>query len=772
MRGESARWFRTKYRRLFRRGKVEAALDAELQFHLDQLTAEFRAEGLSEHDARLAAQREFGAEASAYREEIRDTWRPPELADLWRSLRFAVRSLARSPGFTTLAIATLALGIGANTAMFSALNSILLKPLPYPESRQLDQFYRATALDPRGNFSGADYLDLQAEMAGYGEVAAIAPGDVSLAQTGQPADFAAAVRASANLFSTLGMHPQFGRDFRADEARSGNDRVLIISHRCWQNRFGGEADIIGRIVRVNGEPHEIIGVMPLAFNDWRHLGWVDLFRPLGLTKEEATDRKTQFLQLVGRRATSRSPAEAESIIGDFGKCLAADFSAHNAGSIWQTLPLEEAKLGDSPGPVFTMLICLSGFVLLIACSNLANLLLARTMARAREFAVRSALGASGRQLLRPLIAESLLLAVAGGSCAILVAAWGTDWLSAASTGSNGEHVPIALDWRVLAWACGASLVTAFAFGIASALFAVRLNVNETLKSGARGMTGSRGHQRFRSVLIGGQFALAMILLTGAALFIRGLDDLNNRRSGWESDRLVTGTILLPDATDPGPEEITAFQHLALERLRSLPGVASASLSYTMPFFGLTGPRKYLVEGRPSPKAGDEPAADFNGVSPRYFETVGTRLIAGRAFNEHDTTESPKVFIINETMAHALFGNEDPIGRRITQASSDTPAWGQVVGVAADVRSIFPEPHPVTFQLYQPMAQEPRPYNEIAVRTAGVAPATLIESIRGVMTSLNPDLPVRNLQPADQRIERRNYQLGVLSSMLSALPYSD
>ncbi|MDQ3197964.1 MAG: ABC transporter permease, partial [Verrucomicrobiota bacterium] len=271
----------------------------------------------------------------------------------------------------------------------------------------------------------------------------------------------------------------------------------------------------------------------------------------------------------------------------------------------------------------------------------------------------------------------------------------------------------------------------------------------------------------RSVLIGGQFALAMILLTGAALFIRGLDDLNNRRSGWESDQLVTGTILLLDATNPRPKEITAFQHLALERLRSLPGVASASLSYTMPFFGLTGPRKYLVEGRPPPKAGDEPAADFNGVSPRYFETVGTRLIVGRAFNMHDTAESPKVFIINQTMARALFGNENPIGRRITQAGSETPAWGQVVGVAADVRSIFPEPHPVTFQLYQPMAQEPRPYNEIAVRTAGVAPATLIESIRGVMTSLNPDLPVRNLQPADQRIERRNYQLGVLSSMLSA-----
>ncbi len=243
--------------------------------------------------------------------------------------------------------------------------------------------------------------------------------------------------------------------------------------------------------------------MPFASNDWRHLGWVDLFRPLGLTTAEATDRKAQFLQLVGRRSPGRSQAEAASMIASFGQRLAADFPAVNAGSTWRTVPLEEDKLGESPGPLLTMLICLSGFVLLIACSNLANLLLARTMARAREFAVRSALGASGRQLLRPLIAESLLLAVAGGSCAILVAVWGTDWLSAASTGSNGEQVPIALDWRVLAWAIGASLLTAFAFGIAPALFALRLNVNDTLKSGARGMTGSRGHQRFRSVFIGG-----------------------------------------------------------------------------------------------------------------------------------------------------------------------------------------------------------------------------------------------------------------------------
>ena len=763
---ERFRWLRTKCGRLFRRGKQEAALDAEMQFHLDQLIAQYRNDGMSEREARFAAQREFGA-TSTYREEIRDTWRPPQLADMWRSLRFAVRSLARSPGFTLLAIITLAFGIGGNTMMFSAFTTIVQKPLPYADSAQLDRFYRATPQNSVGNFSPADFLDLQKEMRGYGDVAAYMLSDTSLSEPGQPAEMVSGIRITANLLSVLGVVPQLGRDFRPREDLPGNDRVIVISQRYWQKRFGSEPDVIGRTIRVDGEPHEIVGVLPASFNDWRHLGWVDFFRPLAFDKEKSADRHSTLLRIIGRRSSKLSRAEADGFIANFGAHLAADFTEVDAGTTWRTVSLNKTVQGKSAGSMLKMLIGLSGFVLLIACSNLANLLLARTMTRAREFAVRSALGASRAQLLRPLIAESLLLALAGGLCAMLVAQWGADWLSFRSVGDNGERVVLTFDWRVFGWALGASILTAAAFGLAPALFALRLNVNDTLKSGARGMTGGRGHQRFRHMLIVGQFALAMILLAGAALFIRGLDELNHRRAGWESDHLATGTIVLPAASYSDPDKINTFHRLTVERLQSIPGVASASISSFTPFFNWGDVRKYLVAGRELPKPGHEPVAVVNSISSRYFDTVGTRVLAGRAFNERDTLRSPKVFIISQTTATGLFGKENPIGQRLAQADNANRQWGEIVGVVADVKSVTPDPGPVTFQLYQPMTQEPRQYDEIAVRTAGVAPSTVIDNIRNAMTALNPDLPVRDLQTADATIDRANYQVAILRDMLTA-----
>jgi predicted permease len=392
------------------------------------------------------------------------------------------------------------------------------------------------------------------------------------------------------------------------------------------------------------------------------------------------------------------------------------------------------------------------------------------MARAREFAVRSALGASRSQTLRPLLVESLLLALAGGLCAVLVALWTFDWLAVASAGDNGVGVDLTLSWNVLGWAFGACLFTALAFGVAPALFAHRLDLNRTLKSGSRGTTGDRGHRRFRQFLLVGQFALAMVLLAGAALFGSGLHELNNRRHGWESDHLVTGTLILPAATYPGEGDVTRFQRLALERLEALPGVRSASLSYSMPFFGLAEPRRYLVAGREPPERGHEPAAEINGVSPHYFETVGTRVLSGRTFDAGDTLTSPRVFIINQAMARGLFAGESPLGRRIAQAGGQTIEWGEIVGVVADVQSVSPDPSPITYQLYQPLAQEPRLFNEIAVRTAGVAPSTLVESIRRTMAALDVDLPIRQLQAAEATIARANYQDGVLASMLSGLAF--
>jgi predicted permease len=686
---------------------------------------------------------------------------------MFSSLRLAARSLLRSPGFTILAILTLGLGIGANTAMFSLLNTIMLKPLPYPQNEELERLDRATPQNPQGRVSPADFLDLRRDVTGYGEVAAYALGDTSLSEPGQPAEVVRAMRVTANLFTVLRVQPQRGRDFLPQEDVPGNDRVVIINHRVWQNRFGGRNDVIGRTIRVDGEPHEIVGILPAWFNDWRHLGGYDFFRPLALDQQKSSDRRTAMLRILGRRPPGRTHAESKALIGSFGARLAADFPEVNGGTAWVPVELNSTAFPKSARQMLAMLIGRSGFVLLIACSNLANLLLARTMGQAREFAVRAALGAARAQLLRPLIAESILLALAGGAGALVIAQWVTDWLSVRTTSENGERLLFSLDWHVFAWAFGTAVITAVAFGLAPALFALRLNVTETLKSGARGSTGGRGHRRFRHGLIVGQFALAMVLLTGAALYIRGLDDLNNTRAGWQSEQLLTGTMVLPATSAGDPEKINTFHRLTLDRLKAVPGAASVSISSFTPFFNWGDVRRYLIEGRELPEPGREPAAIVNSISPDYFETFGTRILNGRAFTERDNLGATKVFIISQTTARALFGNENPIGRRLGQTGLGATQWGEVVGVAADIKPITPDPGPVTLQLYQPMAQEPRAYNEIAIRTNGVAPSTLTASVRAIMAELDRDLPLRQLQPADLTIERANSQSVILRDIFTA-----
>lgn len=681
------------------------------------------------------------------------------------ALRLAVRSLLRTPGFTLIAILTLALGVGANTAMFSVLNEVILRPLPYPDIGRLERIFRATEKQPEGAFSFADFLDLQAAAGPYGSVAGYAAGDLSLAAPGRPAEPGKGLRVSANFFATLGVGPVLGRDFLPEEAARGRHHVLIISHRCWQDRFGGDRQIVGRTLRVDGTPHRIIGVLPAAFSDWRYLGWADFFRPLGLTEAEAADRQAMPLRLIGRRAATVEPAAAAAFLAGFGSRLAADFSALHAGTAWRTVPLQDFINDAGTGISLAMLVGLSGFVVLIACSNLANFLLARTLARAREFAVRSALGASRFRLVLPLLLESLLLSLAGGAGALLVALWATDWLSARSRSDHGHFVPFALDWSVFGWALGASLLTAFAFAVAPALFALRLDLNQTLKTGGRGTAGSRGERRLRQFLIVGQFALALVLFAGAALFARGLHEVNHRRLGWESDRLVTGTFVLPAAIYPGPAERAAFHRLALERLSALPGVEVAALASALPFLGPAETRKFLAADLPTPERGREPVAAVAAVSPGYFDAVGTRLVQGRAFNAADRADAPPVFIVNRAFARSLFGSADPIGRRLAPAGEGSPAWGEIVGLADDVSSVIPGPNPVVLQVYRPLAQHPAAAAELAVRTRGVAPAALVAGIRSALTALDPDWPVDPLRPAELAVARANYQLAVMRDML-------
>ena len=755
---------------LFHRADREAEMAEEMRFHLEQRAADYAAGGLSADEARYAAQRKFG-NVGSLQEQGRDTRGWGWLERAFKDFLLGLRQLTNSPGFTILAIVTLGLGIGVNTASFSMFNNIILKPLPYPDTAQLDRVYRATPQNGDGHFSAADFLDFRNAMAGRGEVTGYTLANASLADPGRPAEFAFAGRVTANFLSVLKMQPQLGRDFRAGEDTPGRDHVVILSQRTWINRYGAAPDVIGRTIRIDGEPFLIIGVLPATFNDWRHFGAVDFFRPLAFTPEQASDRSATFLRVLVRRPTGLAQTDLNGFAANFGARLAKDFPAVNAGSVWRANPLQNSILPRGAPAMISMWFFLSGLILLIACSNLANLLLARTMARAREFALRAALGASRVQLLRPLIVESLLLALAGGACAVVFAVWFRDYMAMRTTGDNAEQVVFVLGWRIFGWAFLAALATAVMFGIAPALFALRLDLNQTLKSGGRGATGGRGHQRVRQLLIIGQFAVAMILLATAGVYIRGLHELNTRRAGWSSEQLITGTLLLPTAKYAEAEKMTAFHRLALERLMALPGVAKASFSSFTPFFNWTDVRKFVVQDRERPQPGHEPAALVNCVSPQYLDVVGTRLLAGRSFTDHDTPTSTKVYLMSQATARAWFGEADPIGRRIAQVSGTEPKklnWGEVVGVVSDVESSMPELNPVPFQIYQAMAQEPRRQSEIAVRSTNDAPAAMADSIRDAMAALDPDLPVRQLQQADVAIERANYQSAVGRDIVSAM----
>ena len=679
-------------------------------------------------------------------------------------LRAALTSLRRAPGFTLIAVVTLAVGIGANTAAFSMVNALLGRPLPYPAADGLQRVFRATPQNARGNVSAADYVDLVRDVKDHGSIAAYGLADSSIAEPGRPAEMVPGLRVSANFFSTLGAGPALGRAFRDEDTIAGRHRVLIISHRYWQKRLGG-GDVIGRVVRVDGEPHEIVGVLPETLNDWRHLGPFDLFRPLALSDSETRDRGTTWLRVVGRLA----PPDGAGAIEAFGRQLAKTYPDVHAGSTWRTQPFVETLIPENAPGVLAMLIVLSSIVLLIACSNLANLLLARTMARAREFAVRASLGASRARLLRPLLAESLLLAGLAWIGAIYVAQASNAWLNSFTT--PGDPLIFEISAPVLAWGLGAAIFTVLAFGVAPALFALRLDLVRALKSGSRGSTVSRGHQRFRHALVVGQFVFAMVLLTAAALFARGVNDRNTRDYGWDPSGVVSGSVLLPESRYGNAERIAEFQRVALERLEALPGASSVSLSYVMPFFGLGETRKFMIEAQARPEPGREPVAAINGVSANYFETVGTRLVSGRAFNAHDTIETRRVVIVNQAMARGLFGQESPIGRRIARAESGEPQWAEIVGIVADVESSALERRAIPYQVYQPLAQEPRPAMQVALRANGAAAASLVDGIRNTIAALDADLALRQLQPAHvtiANVQRYPWLIGRLLLFLAVL----
>jgi putative ABC transport system permease protein len=682
-------------------------------------------------------------------------------------LKYALRALTKRPVFALIAIVTLALGIGLNTAMFSLMNSIFLRPLPFADSASLVRIYRTTKETGEGDLSPADYGDLKAAEARFGHFASSSEETVSLTDAGRPAEAQAALRISADYLSVLRVRPEIGRFFRQGEEAPGNPRVALISHALWESRFGAAADIVGRTLRIDGVPHEIIGVLPASANDGRLLRQVGILRPISLTAVERASRAGPWMRVIGRRDPTVSKEQGNAIVAAVGTRLASEHAKDDGGASFRSVSLNGATGNQSGRAVVGMLLGLSGFVLLIACSNLANFVLARMIERSQELSVRSALGASLFQLIRPLALESLLLAVAGGAAALLVALWSTRWLSAQSVANGGSLMEFPLDWRVLSFAVGSSIATALAFGTAPALLIAKLNLNDRLKSGMRGATAGGRHQRLRSLLVIAQFAMAMTLVAGAGFLVRGTRLLIREHFGWDSANVAEGTVDLPKATYNSPEKILAFQRQLTTRLRSIPGVESVALAYALPYSGSIGTRHYLVEGRDRPAQGEEPAASYDGITPDYFKVTGGRLVDGRPFADADTLGSARVVIINQEMAHAFFPNESPLGHRISRADSEKPEWSQIVGIAADVRPTGIYQRPSAFQVYHPLAQEPWQYTTFALRTEPGALTSVLAAVSAAVAGVDPDLPVGKLMTADSMVDQSSFDLGMLKKMLGA-----
>lgn len=655
-------------------------------------------------------------------------------------LKFAFRQLAKSRGFTFISVLTLALGIGLNTSMFSLMNQLVLQPLPFPEKDNLVRVYRTTPQSQEANHSIPEMEEIARGSAEFADIAVYRMWGYNLAQEGRPAVSLSGLRVSPQFFSALGMQPELGRTFTLEENIPGN-RVVILSHATWQAQFGGDPAIVGKSVRIDGESTTIVGVMPSAFSSPFLWGPGDIFRPLGLNDDEKAQRDTHELAMLARFRAPDTLAQLNARLATLAARLAPLRNEANRQDSLRAVPLQSLVQNRSTITLTAMMLGLAGFVLLIACANLANLLLARAIARAHEFAIRAALGASRARLLRPLLGESLLLALCGGVFGIVIAVWTNDWMSSRLSANGFVKFTLAIDWKVTAFAALISLLTGLVFGIVPAWLMSRVDVNESLKSGGRSRTGNRAQNRFRHLLIVAQFALALVLLAGAGFFISAFERMMHRDIGWNPDAVVMTVVNLPATKYPSTEHTYRFYTELQQRLGALPGASDVAVAWTLPLFQYLTNRNFVVEGRPAPPAGHEPQAGVNAVTPSYLATTGTKLVAGRNFTGTDHAKAPLVAIINETMARALFPNEDPIGKRIGGLDPTRRDWMEVVGVVADHSFAVSFNAPPTRALVmRPLAQETWNYVTIAVRSDN--PSALAPSVRKLIGEMDSDLPLQ------------------------------
>ena len=681
-----------------------------------------------------------------------------------QDVRYSLRLLLKHRGFAIVAVLTLALGIGINTAMFSVLNTFLFRSLPYPQSEQLMRIWRTSPHSQTWPHSAANFFDQHDQNTVFEKMAAYNFASRNLTEQGQSAERLLSLAGTVDFFPLFGVAPARGRVFRPEEFEPGADNVVVLTDRLWTRRFGSDPNIIGRKIQLDGKSVEIIGVMPPAFEHPILWGPIDIWQPLTFTPERKANRGNNFLSEIGRLKPGVSIQQAEqSMIA-----LAANLGKQNSSNEGESVRLEplQRSMSDSIGrTVMWFTFGLAGFVLLIACANLANLQLVRTAARSRELAVRAALGARRWRLLRQSLTESILLALIGGTISLIIALVAVRFISARMF-MDLPGASVQLDYKVFGFALLISVVTGVLFGTVPAWLASRADVNQALRENSRGSTAGRSQHRLRHMLIVGEVAFAMVLLAAAGLFLRGLQRFMNSDPGWRVDGLVTAQMSLRGDKYKDDKQRILFISELEDRLKTLPGVQHAAISASSPVFGFNSSSSFLVEGLPEPPPDKYWEMFFEGVTSDYFDTLGARLQQGRTFNQSDTPDHPQVVILNETAARTFWPNQNPIGKRITNTAKKREYW-EVVGIVNDIA--FPgnlgEPY-TRFEAFLPMAQVAPSFLMIALRTPMNTDA-VGNSLRSAVAGLDPDLPVYRIRTARTTVDQGLGSISLLGSLLGA-----
>jgi putative ABC transport system permease protein len=679
-----------------------------------------------------------------------------------KDILYGIRSLVRNPGFTAIAMITLSLGIGANTAIFSVVNAVLLRPLPFADPERIVWLWDTIPQLPTAPTSLPEFLDWKEQNRSFEHLAAFQSGNMFL-DSGNGTEDVPVGLVTPEMFSLFHVNPIIGRTFTDEETLPGRFRVAVLSHSTWQNRFGSDPNVSGRTIQLNGRAYTIIGVMPAGFSFPER---ATLWRPLPIDPA-ALDRGPHYLNVVGRLKADVTLSQAQADMSALAARLSQQHPEKTSGHGVKIVGLADVVVGDI-GLALYVLLGAVGFVLLIACANLANLMLARIGGREREIAVRTALGASRRRIMRQLLTESLLLAVAGGVAGLLLAIWAVNWLVSLGPNTIPRVNEISVDPRVAGFTLLVSVLTGVLFGLAPALQATKSNLTDSLKESGRTTAGVR-QNRLRSALVVSEVALSLVLLVGAGLLIRSFAKLNQVDPGFNPEQVLTlGVTLLPNKY-PEDQQVATFYSQILERLATVPGVISVAATQDLPFSGSDTTDNFIIEGRPAIAKEAEPLTGYRVVTPRYFQSMGIPLLAGRDFSETDTKQSPNVVVINDEFARRHFGLENPLGHRLKlQGQERDPLL--IVGVVGNSRNIGLDEQP-TAVAYVPFLQDPLSKNytrslTIVAQTKS-DPGAIAGSLRAAVISMDQSLPVYALKPMTEylrdSLSRRRFNMLLLSA---------